>query len=267
MPLGTVPTIPASSETYVVNSLGREHEKTNIRELHDFHPLKISQPTDAVELDLLYTDPFFLVSRILTAAVSSWNMLLNVITEDISHWTTTTATTDLDRGMQQLCFNAGIIDEVLDFVAEHAPILRAGGSPSWPSATEHSQVVRKSVLKTALLLDISSLENRCRSLARRCKAGTSLLVSNAQLTEAKKGIDQARQVQSLTKLAFIFVPAGFVSSMFGMNVAEFGGGPSIWIFFLAAVVCSSIAWAIITWGTIQTKARRLRLRSRGNISH
>ena len=261
VPLGTVPIIPYNTKAYAVNIEGSEDDKRNIADLYDFHPLKVAQPIDNIELGLLRADPFFLVSRVLTAAAVSWNMLLNVVAEDLEHWTSPTPDS-LEQGMQQLNFNARLIDKVLDFIAEQKPMVRDSGSPSWPTARDDSQLSRKTALQAALLSDLSNLEGRCRHLARKCEVCTGMLVSTAQLAVSEKSIDQARQVQFLTQLAFIFVPAGFISSMFGMNVAEFKNNPSIWIFFLVAVICSVVAWVIVSWKELKLKAAKLSMKFR-----
>ena len=62
-----------------------------------------------------------------------------------------------------------------------------------------------------------------------------------QLEESRFAIRQAISVGQLTKLAFIFVPLATVCSAFSMNVREMNDRPSVWVFVIIAVVCTTAA--------------------------
>jgi hypothetical protein len=62
-----------------------------------------------------------------------------------------------------------------------------------------------------------------------------------QLEESRYAIRQAISVGQLTKLAFIFVPLATVCSAFSMNLKEMTTRPSIWLFVVIAVVCTTPA--------------------------
>lgn len=229
----------------------------DVKLLDDFHPIKSMQIGDKVDAELLSADPFFLIARVLTTSMVSWNMLLNVIATDLEN-DFSVLPDDLDSGMQQLRFDSRLIDDVLDFINEHRPTVNAGGASSWPSAQVEHQVARKKAIQAALMTDLETMEARCSRFSKKCEAAIQLLVSVAQLRESAKGIEQAKQVQLLTQLAFVFIPASFVASIFGMNVAEFQKHPSIWIFFLTAICCSTVAWIVVSWSALRQQISNIK---------
>ena len=260
-PIGHVPIVPYDKYAYQTTHTDNGHdliEKLQI--LDDFHPLKVAQPKNRIDAALLSSSPFYILRCLLSAAISSWNMLLNLIEEDLnSHAPKSLFGVE---EMHQLRFNANLIESTLAFAGEHTPTVRAGGSTAWPASHDKSVEARKEYLQAGLLTDLQALESRCARLARQCETRVSLLVSLTQLEESKKAVIQAQQVQSLTQLAFIFIPASFISSVFGMNVSQLKNGPSIWIFFVVAFTCSSIAWTFVSWDTISRFARRIRRKFR-----
>lgn len=63
------------------------------------------------------------------------------------------------------------------------------------------------------------------------------------IQDSQRSIEEAIAVRNLTKLAFIFIPLTFATSVFGMNVNEINDtGPSFWIF-----VVTALAVAVLTW--------------------
>ena len=84
------------------------------------------------------------------------------------------------------------------------------------------------IIQTSLKKDFRFLIARCNQLTSRCEAGSGVLVSMGQLLESQKGIDQAKQVHDLTKLAFVFIPLTYVASLFSMNISVLQKPAPIW---------------------------------------
>ena len=73
----------------------------------------------------------------------------------------------------------------------------------------------------------------CSLVQERMQIDTSL----ASIRESKKSIEEAVVVKRLTRLAFVFIPLTYSSSLFGMNIREMTGeGPRIWN-FVAVSIC------------------------------
>ncbi|KAI9867658.1 MAG: hypothetical protein M1813_008458 [Trichoglossum hirsutum] len=82
---------------------------------------------------------------------------------------------------------------------------------------------------------IERIQQDLRDYLNRHVAIESLKESRLGVEASEKSIMQAKSVNRLTKLAFVFIPLSFASSVFGMNFKELGTGQlSIWIFGLTA---------------------------------
>ncbi len=61
-------------------------------------------------------------------------------------------------------------------------------------------------------------------------------LSQVQIAESRKAIEQTETVRKLTILAFVFIPTSTICSFFGMNIRELDNHPRIWIFFATLTV-------------------------------
>lgn len=65
----------------------------------------------------------------------------------------------------------------------------------------------------------------------------NLLLSSVGVLEAENSTAQAHRGQTLTMLAFIYVPLSFVTGIYGMNIGEINGSRlSVWVVVLTLVV-------------------------------
>ena len=67
---------------------------------------------------------------------------------------------------------------------------------------------------------IQQIEIAQDNLARHYGICTSF----AALQDSHKSVEYAESLGTLTTLAFLFVPLSFITSIFGMNLVEFGSG-------------------------------------------
>lgn len=73
-------------------------------------------------------------------------------------------------------------------------------------------------------------------------------MNNANISEARRGIEQGRRVFKFTLLAFTYVPLSFSCSIFGMNFVQFarpGRGFLTWT--LVSLPIFLISLLIILW--------------------
>jgi Mg2+ and Co2+ transporter CorA len=82
----------------------------------------------------------------------------------------------------------------------------------------------------------------------------TLLMSSISVLKAGSIREQAQQGQTITQLAFLYVPLSFVTSIFGMNVKEINGSPlRIWVPVSAFLVVSRCTLGILClWRWKQT---------------
>jgi len=113
----------------------------------------------------------------------------------------------------------------------------------------HSPIVR-----------LAALNKQASALERFLMDSFQLLMSSISVAEtqnaakqAKMSADQATRSARLTKLAFVYIPLTFVTSIFGMNVRELSDPvPSIWVCIVTLLVVAVATAAI--FGSYKYKA-------------
>ena len=238
-PAHFIPVIPYNRSESPNNNKGAATSSS-----HPYHPVNDLYGEDEGDIELLRQDPFFILSRLFSLAGRSWSPVLNYLDEDIEACAScpTTDETQLSAALEQLQFNAGLIVRYKGFLEEDYHVIEKGGDESWPKASDFALQERLIKVQVSLKKDYDSLLARCTRLASRCEVSSRILVGAMQLLEAKKGIDQAKQVHNLTRLAFIFIPLTFVSGVFGMNVSTFKDYPPLWIYFAVAIPLTLLSW-------------------------
>ncbi len=93
----------------------------------------------------------------------------------------------------------------------------------WPKAdTEDSDKTR--IVAKDLKQNFSHLLNHAEMLYKCCNKNIVVLMSSIFILKSKKVIDQAKHVDKLTFLTFIFVSLSFITSFFRMNVRKLKSG-------------------------------------------
>ena len=228
--------------------------------LDQFHPLKTVVVASELDHALLTSDPFFILSGVLNVANLAWAQLINFLADDISYYKSAGGNGNLNLALEQLRFDASLLERTSALLSHNLILIKQGGCPSWPTpaATATTLLAHKAKIQAALERDVDYLVARCERLARSCEVSTTFLVSSMQLIESQKGITQAGQVQRLTQLAFLFIPISLLASVFGMNVAEYKNPPNIWVFFLIAAVMFGVTCLGLGRQVWMNQVRRLR---------
>lgn len=242
---GVVPIIPYDDFRHEPSHepLGHASDGLNLVSSHPFHPIHDLFALENSDFELIHQEPFFLLSRLLLFAARSWLPVLNFVDQDIQNCLVDIENL-LSPALEQLRFNTGLLERIRAFLEENQHVIRERGAPAWPKTSNPMLNAKVLTIQASLDKNYTFLIHRCERLIARCEAGSSILVSAAQLIEAQKGINQARQVHGLTKLAFIFIPLSFVAGLFGMNVSALKDYPSIWIYFVVAVPVTALSWLV-----------------------
>ena len=241
---GSRPLVPYGVSSDILNS----SDETLYTALDQLHPLKHVLVADDVDLELLHTDPFFLLSGTISVYATTWAQLLGfleITTKDFR----TFETDQLASTLEQLQYTMTLVSRIDGFCSEYLAFVQQGGCTSWPKATTRKTMERKEKLQSRLESDFSSLRKRCDRITRSSELASNMLVSFAQLKDAEKGMEQTRQVHRLSQLAFAFLPLSFASSLFGMNVKELDPAPSIWKFVLVGVLLACVSVLLAIWDT------------------
>jgi hypothetical protein len=85
--------------------------------------------------------------------------------------------------------------------------------------------------------------------------------------ESRKSIEMADSLKTLTQLAFIFVPLSLASSIFGVNVRQFGSGTAPLWTFIVTVLLIGIVTGTLWWSTTGGRRRYLSRFSRGSMGY
>ncbi|KAF2675358.1 hypothetical protein BT63DRAFT_35441 [Microthyrium microscopicum] len=214
------------------------------------NPLRHLEIRDELDHELLLREPFFVLANIIRSAVTTWNMMLNAIEEDIN----ACEQVNIDRlqaGMEQLRFNNSLIDRIKGFATVSSYAIHNMGSRSWPAVTE-PLLQRKLDLQAVLQIDFDEFKRRCALFNTRCEKAMTILLTIAQLRQSQHATIQAYQVTDLSRLAFIFIPQSLLVSAFSMNIAELHRPPSVWI-----VITMAVPMIIVALGLIHRRKIRL----------
>ena len=97
-----------------------------------------------------------------------------------------------------------------------------------------------------LQVDYDEILAQARQFEGDLKDHMTTYVGIMTLKESKKSIQLADNVRRVTQLAFIFVPLTFVTSIFGMNLEEFGNGNiKTWVFLVVASAVTVTVFALL----------------------
>ncbi|EXK78324.1 hypothetical protein FOQG_16981 [Fusarium oxysporum f. sp. raphani 54005] len=125
------------------------------------------------------------------------------------------------------------------------------------------------ILWQRLRHDLQCLHEETARNKERFEAYEARCLNRFNLTAAIESLEQSRSIGRLTTLAFIFIPLSFMTSFFGMNVAEFGTGDihlSLFVVSTVAVLAIiTFVWLLSGWiehylTTVSSNFYGLRLR-------
>jgi hypothetical protein len=222
-----------------------------------YHPVHDCVTDSDDDRLLMQQDPFFILSQVYLHAAMSWAQLINFLEDDILTWQNAREGR-LQSALEQLRFNICLIDRVISYLGESLEVIDNHRQYGWPSASTNTLRQQMSSIEESLRSDYKFLIARCQSLLKRAEVSSGSLVREAQLLEAARGIDQAKKVNSLTLLAYLFLPFSLATGVFGMNVHELSRQPSIWVFVVVALGLSVLGAATVYWSAILAAMLRIR---------
>lgn len=168
---------------------------------------------------------------------------------------------DEESSLENLRFHKNLLDERIAYIHDTMFLLEHAGTTLFHSRDGANSIDSLSVASQpgpetiagapgtdlpSVVQDFQFLLNRAQRLSQRCLDGTTTITNTAALRESRKGIEQAKQVKNLTFLAFVFIPASFVSSVFGMNFLDLEShiGYPVGLGSLGLVVAISVSYII-----------------------
>lgn len=232
-----------------------------------FDPFRRMVLNDAVDLELFIEDPFFILVGCLTTSFLTWSQLSNLVSEVIAacHHKLDLSEDQLRYHLEQLKYHVGVLQHIKEVLLQNLPLIHDGGCPSWPKASTERTIDRKKTMQKRLLSDHAHLMSRCSMLISEAESATTVLVGFASLVAAEKSISQSGEINQLTKLAIIFAPLSFTTSIFGMNVRQWDPPPSWWWPMISAVVAVVVSLLILNWRLLWRIIRRIGTRRLGQL--
>jgi dGTP triphosphohydrolase len=192
-----------------------------------------------VDLSRATYDPFYALSPFFSFAVFSEMTLLDIIDSKIQK--------ELDHSrlistenptLSNLLYSQQVLKRHIRNLKEPINFMKGLTERPWfeEMASEQRQ---RSCAQTieAMLNDYRAALAYAEALAAECGQGMGIVAHNATIQESQKAMAEARGVTKLTRLAVVFVPLSFVTSVFSMNVRELNvdNGPPLWYWMIVSV--------------------------------
>ncbi|KAJ5949541.1 hypothetical protein N7454_001125 [Penicillium verhagenii] len=198
-----------------------------------------------VEIVVLLTEVFQLVT---SAECQFLNSMYGVIREQLGHMGDEK---QMEHVLNTLVYIKALLDEHKLRFQQAIAILSSQGTSSlgevsntrvsWNPPASQFMTQGELCLPHA---DFQELLNRNKTIGDLCVESMSLIMNTAMLKESQKAVERADDQKRLTILAYFFLPISIVTSVFGMNVKQFGtGSQNIWV--PAVVLVPVVLFALI----------------------
>lgn len=225
------------------------HRESSPTTPNSFHPKDHVRVSTNDDLAFLHESPFAVLASILARAASAWVQILNFVESDVnnSKLQTDTSADRLVLALDQQRFNFDFLAHAQRCLEDNIQVIERRGCPNWPGNMAFARGSKPAHLVASLLTDHRFLISRCLELSRKCEAYSGILSDNIKAIETNDNAQQTKQVGRLSKLAIFFVPMGFVSSVFGMNVSSFQNNPPMWTFLAVSLPTTAICFVFLGW--------------------
>ncbi|KAF7670923.1 hypothetical protein GT037_011051 [Alternaria burnsii] len=215
------------------------------------------------DCQLCVKDPFMFLSDIYDTSALSWMQVFSYLRASLE----LLPEEPVDQGSQlraqgaQLRADKDFLDHAICYFSEVTSFLKHPPK-TWQQSTRSKDVA------TRLITDFEVLRHEAEDLSRRCSESISIAMSTISILDSQKSLDEARRVQFITFLAFIFIPMTFIASCFGMNIVELADpGSDLRTYFTIAVPFTVVMLMVPIWieyrEWMRTKVRVWHSRSRG----
>ena len=208
------------------------------------------------ELDppTMASDPFYALHDIFRFVLYSERHLINMVKDKIENELDYTSLIQREhQNLSNVLYNKQILTRHVHHLRQTRDFIKARGKLDWPRPETAAMQAIADAASEVLLNDVTNIIDLAQSLITACDAGMTVMMNNAQINEAQSTLRQVESSGKLTKLAFFYVPLSFTTSLFGMNVADFGVGASLriwqWITLSVPLLVVSLAFMLWDWQT------------------
>ncbi|KAF2685912.1 hypothetical protein K458DRAFT_263366, partial [Lentithecium fluviatile CBS 122367] len=181
-------------------------------------------------------DPFMFLSDIYDTSALSWMQVFSYLHASFASLppSPTDQAPRLRADKELLDRSVSYFSEVLSFL-KHPP-------ETWQSHARSKEVAKR------LITDFEVLRAEADSLSKWCSESISIAMSTISILDSQKNLAEARRIQFITYLAFIFIPMTFIASCFGMNIQELANpGSTLRMYFTISVPFTVVMLMIPAW--------------------
>ena len=203
---------------------------------------------------LASADSFYAITELCQTSANSICQLLNLVETIIDTSTGYNQYKSQDYSLGNMSYHQDILKRLVLRLRENILDLESYQSSQWPRSygpSDEKAIQSKAKAVTAaesLLTDFRNLLSRAEHISLQCQGGMSVCMNSAAIAESQRAIEQAKQIERLTRLAFFYIPLSFATSFFGMNLRIFGSGHlNLWIWFAAAIPLLLLSYLILAW--------------------
>ena len=224
----------------------------------------------SLDAKIMCSDPFYALSELFHFFLASETQFLNSIATKLDDGTRDLSFTDPGASINfqaELLYFRRIIDKRVQCISQTLIFIRTRDRLGWPRARDAVDdgrtarwMAKADLAATRLELDCEYALNYAISLQQRCERETTIMMNNASNAEAKRGIDQGRQVFRFSLLVSIYVPLSFTTSVFGMNFVQFSNhAMGFWVWPLVTLPIFVASLLIIVWDFEHVRQWRARV--------
>ena len=205
-------------------------------------------------------DPFYALNELFAFNGASELQFLNRIATILDDITTPAPDIPVNSGpsanvQSNLVYYQRLIESHVHRISETRTFIDSRGSLDWPQ----SNAKKATVAATRLTKDYEYLLTKAKALQKQCEREMAILRDNANIIEARRGVDQASRVFKFTVLASIYVPLSFTCSLFSMTFVQFSTSKQgLWAWATVSVPIFTGSLLIIMWNR-ETVLRWFRL--------
>lgn len=201
-----------------------------------------------LDQELMTRDAFYAMNEIFTFVAFSEAEFLNMLESKLSADSGFTLMSQRSLELSNLLYIQKNLEAHGNRLRENIETIKARGGTDWPRASQVDHVQKAEAAAASLLKDFEYLLQRTQILSTRCQAGMSYLMNKTMIAESQRSLSQAREVTKLTRLAFIYIPLNFISSLLGMNLTPLVDARyNLGLYFAVAIPVLGISLLFMVW--------------------
>lgn len=201
-------------------------------------------------------DPFYALTELFEFFCASELEFLNLIStklDDVRSGSSDLEAHSMAQMQANLAHHRKALEDHAHTIFETWSFVKNRSSLKWPRSPTSKAVNAAARIEH----DLEYLRDRSRVLQERCERELTIMNNNANIAEARRGIDQGKRVFKVTLLAFLYVPFSFSCSVFGMNFVQFSDlRRGYWAWMGVTLPTLAISVLYVTWDVIARWLRR-----------